>query len=200
LVIVVLAGLGVGAYFLFFAGGRSSNQANQPVVTTTAPKPPPKPKDDLEIAVLPGTRQDQSGIASFTDVVNSGLLTNGENQAYETAGASGARLASSTLPGSVNIQILTARTSSASAARTAAAGLVTLQGDYGFQSYTGTTPKGVLIEAIPVAPGHPATIRAHYVHNRTVVRIQVAGADLTTISTTFDQILAKQLTVLSANG
>lgn len=201
LVVVVVVLLGVGAYFLFFSGsGKSTNQANPPAVTTTAPKPPPKPKDDLEIGTLPGTRQDQSGISSFTDVVNGGLLTNGENQAYETAGASGARLATSTLPGPMHLQVLTVRTSSASAAGTAVASLVTLQSTYAFTPYTGTTPPGVRIEAIAAGPGHPATIRAHYAHNRTVVRVQVDGADLNSISTAFGQILAKQLTVLSADG
>jgi hypothetical protein len=197
-VIVVLAGLGVGAFFLFNHGGGSTRQqAAPPQVTTT----PPKPKDDLEVAKLPGTGQDQSGIASLTDVINNGLLTNDENAAYLTAGATGVRLVTSTLPNGARLWIMTARTASAPAAATAVTKLASLQVRYGMSTYTGTTPPGVQVTEVTPAAGASGTttIRGHYSHNRTVVRVQVYGPDATTVGKTFDEILAAQLSALPAN-
>jgi hypothetical protein len=196
-VIVVVLGLGTGAYFMFFNkhSGTTTATSTPPAATTTTPKP----KDDLEIAALPGTTQDQSGISTFGDVVQGGLLTNDENKAYQTADATKVRLATSSLSGDSHISIMTAQTTSPTAAATAVARLVELQNVYGMQPYTGTTPDGVKINQIAKIGANPATIRAHYVHKGTVVRIQVDGPDLDTISTTFDQILTAQLKALPAD-
>lgn len=198
-VIVVLAGLGVGGYFAFFNksnSGTTTATSQQPTTTTQKPKP----KDDLEVASLPGTKQDQSGISTFSDVVTNGLLTNDENKLYQTAGASKVRLTTSALPEDVHVSIMTVQTTSATSASTAVAGLVALQSTYGMQPYTGTTPDGVKITQISKVGANPATIRAHYVHKSTVVRLQVYGPDLDSISKTFDEILADQLQALPADS
>jgi hypothetical protein len=138
----------------------------------------------------------------MTDVINNGLLTNGENEAYLTAGPTGARVNSSTLPNGLHLWVMTVRTSSPGAANTAAQTLAQLQVRYGMTTYTGTTPSGVLIDQVGPPAGQTGnfTVRAHYAHNSTVVRVQVYGPDATAVTTTFDQILAAQLAELPANA
>ena len=46
----------------------------------------------------------------------------------------------------------------------------------------------------------PATIRAHYVHGATVVRVQVNGSDLATVRAVFQDVIRAQLTVQAPNG
>lgn len=204
LVLVVVLGLGAGTYFLFFRQAAATPAPNHPTATRTATPttPPPNPNDPLAIANLPGTRQNQSGITSFDDVVHAEILTPSENTAYQNAGATSARLATATLPGGVHVSVLTVRTSSPSAASTAVASLVALQETYSMQPYPGTAPDNVHVTEIGAIAPNPATIRAHYVHNSTVVRVQVYGPGGTPsgFSADFDRILAHQVALLPADG
>jgi hypothetical protein len=198
-VVVVLAGLGVGAYFLFF--NNHSNSANgggggTTHPTTTAPKPRPDP---LAIIRLPGRPDDRSGIKAFADVVNNKLLTDGENQRFLSAGATTTRMASSTLPNGLHITVMAVRTTSASDAAAAVTSLVSLQVINGMHTYQGTTPNGVRITEITLPSGSSAD-RAHYSHGNTLVRVEVYGNDIASVRQTFNQILDNQLSVLSADG
>ncbi|MFD9963848.1 hypothetical protein [Amycolatopsis sp. NPDC058986] len=196
--VVVVIALGVGAFFVF--GNNGDNTAQPPASTSqTAPPAPPAPKDDLEIAKLPGTLKEKTDFPSFGDLAPRKVLTDDESDAYKAADASKARLAVSNLPSEVHAVVLTAQTSSPAAARTAADKLAQLQIKFKMQTYSGTVPPGVDVVQLAGQNGGASLIRAHYVYRNTVVRVQVDGADLASISSVFDEILAGQLKVLPAN-
>ncbi|WP_346053493.1 flagellar basal body protein FliL [Amycolatopsis dongchuanensis] len=195
--VVVVVGLGVGAYFVF-SGSDSSGGGTQ--AQTTAPATSPAPPDDLAIAALPGTPRPVGDIATFQDVVNRGVLTDKENQVYQQADAGKVRISAATLPSGVNALVLTVETASAQGAATARDDLVSLQSTFGMQSYTGTLPGGVAADQIAKSDNNPAAIRAHYAHGNTVVRVEVSGADLSSLNKVFDEILATQLQTLPADA
>jgi hypothetical protein len=200
IVVVVVLGLGAGGYFLFFNnkgtsnanGGGGNTHTSSPATTTT----PPKPKDDLSIADLPGTGQDESAIQSFTDVVQHSFLVPSENAAYQAADPTKARIANSSLPNGDNLQVLTVQASSPTAAATAVTALVSLQQTFGMTPFTGTVPAGVQATEIAGSGQTPPTIRAHWVHKDTIVRVQAYGANMASVTQEFNQILAAQLKIL----
>jgi hypothetical protein len=197
LVIVVVLALGTGGYFLFSGGSDSKQAAPQ---QTSAPAPPPRPKDDLEIAQLPGTVDQAADFPAFSDVIAKKILTTDENTVLTTAGATKARLNVSTLPSDMGVIVLTVETSSPTAAATARDALDALQVTFGLHPYTGSPTTGVKIEQLAKTGNGRALIRAHYVHKNTVVRVHVEGDDLAAISKTFDEILAAQLQALPVTG
>jgi hypothetical protein len=190
--VVVVAALAVGGFFIF---GNKSDTTAQPTTPTSSvtPPPPPRPKDDLEIAALPGTVAEIANFNTFGEVEARQVLTPEENEVYKTAGAAKSRLAVSSLPSNVNVVVLTSETSSPDAAVTARDALVDLQIKYKMETYTGEAPGGVKVVQLDASGGGKALIRAHYVHKNTVVRIHVEGSDLASISKVFDEILATQL-------
>jgi hypothetical protein len=190
--VVVVAALAVGGYFIF--GNKADNTA-QPTTPTSsvAPPPPPRPKDDLEIAALPGTVAEVVNFDTFDKVEERKVLTDEENQVYETAGASKSRLAVSSLPSKISAVVLTSETTSPDAAATARDGLVDLQLKYKMETYSGDAPSGVKVVQLEGSGSGKALIRAHYVHKGTVVRIHVEGESLASISKVFDEILAAQV-------
>ncbi|WP_246256828.1 hypothetical protein [Amycolatopsis anabasis] len=197
--VVVLAGLGVGAFFLFSNKSDdttppTASQSNQPPASSA------KPKDNLEIAKLPGTVAEVTDFPQFSEVTARKVLTDDENAAYTTAGAEKSRLAVSNLPSSISAVVLTSESSSPNAATIARDKLVELQIKYGLQYYSGATPPGVKVTQLNKVEGGKALIRAHYAHKNTIVRLHVEGNDLTEISRVFDEILAAQLQALPADN
>ncbi|HEU5473189.1 MAG TPA: hypothetical protein VFV67_21300 [Actinophytocola sp.] len=198
LVVVLLIGLGVGAYFLFIkdsgqptAGPGTTTTTTQPTTTST------RPKDDLEVAELPGTREETAPVETFADAAKANFLTTEEVAAYEEAGATKSRLTVARLPDQNHAYVFTSRAANPGAATTARDSLAQLQLNYGLQAMTGS-PQGVLAAEVPKAADHPATIRAHYVHGSTTVRIQVYGDDIEQVREAFDQVLTEQLKALAA--
>jgi hypothetical protein len=104
-----------------------------------------------------------------------------------------------TLPNGVSVYIFTAEFSSASKAATAADALVQQQIAYGFKVRDGQ-PQGVRATDISKPEEKLVAIRAHYLHNTTVVRIQVAGSDVAQVGEVYDKVVKDQLDVLSATG
>jgi hypothetical protein len=197
LAVVVLAGLGVGGYFLF--SGNSNETPPVAQSSSAAPSPTQKPKDDLEIAKLPGTVLSTNNFANFADLKAAKVLTDGEFEALADAKPTRARQSVSKLPSGATAVVLTVRASDASAASNAVDGLTEQQIKFKLTKYAGTTPAGV--EALQVTnEDGKVVVRAHYVHNQTIVRVHVDGPDMATVSKVFDEILAKQLTELPANG
>jgi hypothetical protein len=196
--VVVLAGLGVGGYFLFSGGG---NDPAPPVAQSSTAPPPPtqKPKDDLEIAKLPGDVKETTDFAKFDDFEARKVLTDEENAAVAAANPTTARMSVSNLPSGVTVVVVTVKASGAATAANSAEKLDNLQAKYKLVKYTGTAPPGVDVEQLVKEDGS-ALIRAHYVHKQTIVRVQVNGSDMTGVSQAFDEILAKQLAELPANG
>jgi hypothetical protein len=196
--VVVLAGLGVGGYFLFSGGG---NDPAPPVAQSSTAPPPPtqKPKDDLEIAKLPGDVKETTDFAKFDDFEARKVLTDEENAAVAAADPTTARMSVSNLPSGVTVVVVTVKASGAATAANSVDKLDNLQAKYKLVKYTGTAPPGVDVEQLVKEDGS-ALIRAHYVHKQTIVRVQVNGSDMTGVSQAFDEILAKQLAELPANG
>lgn len=197
LAVVVLAGLGVGGYFLF--SGNSGGD-NPPVAqsSSAAPKPTEKPKDDLEVAKLPGNVLATNDFATFDDLKAAKALTEGEFNALAEANPTKARQSVAKLPSGATAVVLTVLASDASAASNAVEGLTDQQVKFKLVKYTGTTPPGV--EVMQLDKDGVALIRAHYVHKQTVVRVHVDGPDMATVSKVFDEILAKQLAELPASS
>ncbi|RAS68018.1 hypothetical protein C8D87_10278 [Lentzea atacamensis] len=195
-VILVLALIGGGIWW--FASRPSGGTGGETTAQSTSQTPTskPKPKDDLEIADLPGTQEDQSGIKTFEDVIAQKLLTDEENTAYTTAGASKVRVGVSKLPNGDVVQIITVQATDATTAATAVDALNELQVKFGMKPYTGVSPASVSTYQVDVAGDKKGAVRAHYVHKNTIVRVQVAGKDQAAISKDFDSVLAAQLSAL----
>ncbi len=194
-VVVVLAGLGVGGYFLF-SGGSGGGTA-EPTASPTTSAPPtitPKPKDDLEVAKLPGSVKETTNFSQFADFAARKVLTDEENTALTNLAASAARMSVSELPSGAKVVVVTVMMPSAANAGDAQDKLTQLQTKYKLIPFTGTAPQGVEVQQLD--GDGKALIRAHYVHKNTIVRVQVNGADKATVSQVFDEIITKQLEAL----
>ncbi|CAM3991074.1 hypothetical protein KIPE111705_34970 [Kibdelosporangium persicum] len=199
--LVLVIGLGVGAYFVFFTGKDNNDPG-----ATAAPPPPsqtstsaPKPRDSLSIADLPGKASDFSQVKTFADAQNVKFLTPDEIRILTDAGAGKARLAVSDTPESINVLVFTTEATSAETATTARDKLAEQQLVYGATAVE-NPPTGVVAAKADKKGETPAFIRAHYAHKNTLVRIQVAGNDLVTVTEAFNDLLAEQLKILAANG
>lgn len=200
-VVLVLALIGGGIWWFASrpSGGAGGESTAQTTAQTTTTKP--KPKDGLEIADLPGNVEDQTGIKTFDDVVAQKLLTDEENAAYTTAGASKVRVGVSKLPNGDVVQIITVQATDATAAATAVDSLAALQTKFGMKTYSGgTIPANVTAHQVDVEGDKKGSARAHYAHKNTIVRVQVAGKDQAAISKDFDSVLAAQLSALPAGA
>ncbi|MFB9690361.1 hypothetical protein [Amycolatopsis plumensis] len=198
LAVVVLAGLGVGGYFLFSG---NSDDKNPPVAQSSSapPSPTQKPKDDLEIAKLPGNVLSTTDFGSFDELKAANVLTEGEYNALTDAQVSKARQSVSKLPSGATAVVLTLKTAGAANAANAVEQLTEQQVKFKLVKYTGSAPAGVEVMQLVKEDG-TALVRVHYVHKQTVVRVHVDGPDLGTVSKVFDEILAKQLTELPVTG
>lgn len=200
IVVVVVLGLGAGGYFLFFNkpsnphGGGGGTSTSAPITTK-----PAQPKDDLSIADMPGSVTNHSEIKSFADVVQAQLLTPSENAAFQSADPTKARYQTSKLSNGDTELVITVQTSSPSAASATVTALASLQQTYGMTPYA-SAPAGVQATQFSGNAQIPPVIRAHYVHKNTVVRMQVYGPDMNTVTQEFNQLIAAQLKVLPANG
>jgi hypothetical protein len=193
--LVVVVALGVGAFFFFSSNSSTTAQSPTPS-SSQASAPPVPPKDDLEIAKLPGAVAEVANFTNFADVVARKVLTTDESDAYSAAGANTARMAVSTLPSGTNLVTLTVETTSPSDASNAVDQLEQLQLKFGMHAYAGSAPDGVQVVQLDKAAGGLALIRAHYVHKNTVVRVQVDGTDLAEVGRVFDEVLAAQTQAL----
>lgn len=199
--LVVVIGIGVGAFFII----RGQGDDNQPQGggTTTQSQPPTstsRPKDDLEIATLPGQAAEKADVKEFSDVEATDVLKDEEKTAYKNAGADKARLVTSNLPRSIGALVMTVEVTSAETAKSGTTQLAQLQKSFTMKDYTGTVPAGVLAQQFAKSESLPAVIRGHYRHKNTIVRVQVAGDDMAQISKVFDEILAAQLAELPADA
>ncbi|TWP52792.1 flagellar basal body protein FliL [Lentzea tibetensis] len=199
-VVLVLALIGGGIWW--FASG--SKKDNPPVGQSTSQSAPTttttKPKDDLEIAEIPGGKKDPSSIKAWTDLVEGKLLANEENAAYEAGTPTKARLASAKLPNDISVQIITVEMASPEAAKKAVEDLVAAQTKFGLQNYSGTCPTSVLCQTLAPAADKKGNIRAHYVHKNTVARVQVVGKDATEMNKVFEELIAAQIEALSVDA
>jgi hypothetical protein len=196
--VVVVLGLGAGAFFLF--GNKGGGTDPTPTVQTqAAPTTTVRPKDDLEVAQLEGKAEDVSSVRTFADAEAKGFLTPDEVKLYKAGDPGKTRMIAVTMDSGVKVYIFTAELASAANASTATTALSQQQIAYGMKQFSGVS-QGVLAANIEKAGDVPATIRAHYVHKATVTRIQVHGDDMAQVTTVFNNVLEQQLEALAPTG
>ncbi|ONI72740.1 hypothetical protein ALI144C_42800 [Actinosynnema sp. ALI-1.44] len=201
--LVLVIGLGVGAYFVFFTG-KDENQPGAieppPSPTPTSTTKPKPPRDELSIADMPGKLNEKyNSVKTFADAKAENFLTPTEVQILTDAGAGKARLAVSDTPEAINPSVFTTQTTSAETAAVARDKLAEQQIVNGAKALE-NQPTGVIASKYDKTANTPAFIRAHYAHKGTLVRIQVVGSDLVTVTEVFNDLLADQLKILAANG
>jgi hypothetical protein len=198
--VVVLAGLGIGAVLLFGKGsGHGSQQAGGPTAsTTTAPPTTTTPPSPVRIGSIPGTDTGKK-IAGVSDLAQLNYLNPAELQAYQTAtnGTGLADVAVHQLDDSDMVVVLTVQAQSGSAANTAMNQLTQIQ--LGNKANQAESPAPG-VQMTELTANGTTTIRAHYVHNNVIVRVEVSGPNPTTALQDFTTVLNAQLAALSANG
>lgn len=210
-VVLVLAGLGVGGYFLF-AGGDSTPSADRggggnrggggPVASSSSQAAPtttqaPKLFPIGDMPVKPTIRKDVTSFAQFDDI---NYFTDAELQAYQDAGAGKAKLAVFKV-GDKLVTLTFTKADNPQAAYTAAKTLNEIQVHNG-RTVNPDEPAGVRVSEIKANADakQPAGIRAHYSHGKVIVRVDVKGSSLDGITPTFNTVLAAELKVLAPDA
>ncbi|HET9143493.1 SHOCT domain-containing protein [Actinophytocola sp.] len=198
--VLLVAGLSVGAVILL---NRDDSQAQPSNPQTTAQTPPTtttsaRPKDDLEVADLPGKHESTNHIKTFADVLEAKMLTPEEGGLYEQAGADKVRMVSTVMPNGTHAFVLTTAVKSPAEAIPVRDSLSQLQITYGMQAHA-DAPNGVKAAGIGKLGDRPATIRAHYVHKGTVVRVQVYGDSQADVNAAFRDVISLQADALAVD-
>jgi hypothetical protein len=189
--VVLLAGLGVGAYFLWGQDSGGGGQAQQPPVATKPPAPTKKP-NPMKIADLPGQQQD-TNIKDFAGVLGIGYLTPEESSAYQDAQPGKAAVVVSQLENGGRVIVMVVQVSSANAANKAVTELAQLQIGFGAAKVSNPPTN---VQATKTAD----TIRAHYASGDQVVRIEVQGRNQSATTASFNSVIESQLNNLPADG
>lgn len=198
-VVVVVIGLCTGAYFLFFTGHDTTTATPADHKQSSQASPSvPKAHGNPPIATLPGKVAEYPEVSSFAAAKKGGFFTDEENAIYEEAGAARSNLTSSETKGGQQVQVFVTKAATAKQAATARDALGKQQLHFGFEPDR-NVPDGVLGAQLPKSDKHPASIRGHYSHGRTVVRVQVVGDNLARVTKLFDKVLAAQLKVTPAD-
>ena len=189
-VVVLLAAITVGAYFLF----RPDPGGGGPPVagTTTTAATTTTVKEEPLVVELPGQTTDASEITTFDDVKGLQYLTDREIEAYEKGGADEVAMGLSVDSGS-RIIVLVTRLADEASAQAATKSLADLQVLFTLTERPGED--GVRTAGSEAASGGPLH-RAHYASGRYVVRVQVQGQSAEEI---FDDVVAAQLERLPAD-
>jgi uncharacterized membrane protein len=192
-VVVVIAAL-VVVFFVVkpFSGSGNTSQAGH---STSRTAPPTTTTPAGPLAQIPGS-QVPNAVHAFTDVVPLGFLTQEEVAAFQSGQPTTAYF-SDTTSGNNKILVLVVQTDSSQSASSVAQQLTQLQINYQMQPRTGG-PVGVSIQTADGAQGGPLR-RAEYSSGSYVVRIQVQGADPTTVDQKLTSVLNAQLKRLPAN-
>jgi hypothetical protein len=193
--VVLLIGIGVGAYLIWGNSGGGSGGSAQ---TSASPPPstkstPPKIPNAMNIADLPGQQVDQK-VKDFATVAKIDYLTPEEISAYQAAQAGESGMMISQLPGNGGrVVVLVARAGSAALAQSAAAKLVDIQVGYKATQLTGLPPNVKGTQVSDVA-------RAHFASKDLIVRIEVKSSDPSQLSSVLQDVVAAQLKVFPADG
>lgn len=207
--VVVLLGLGAGGYFLWGTGGNSraerggaaasGAQTSAPVTPATVAKPRSVfPVGDMPVE--PAVRKDVTSVADFPKL---NYFTDAEQSAYETSGARKAKVAVLTLPDGNLATLVFAQARDPQAAYAAAQQLNRIQIHNG-RTANPDEPAGVRVAQIDAkqvnGKPQPAGIRAHYSHGDVVVRVDVKGKSLDSVTRDFNTVLAAELKVLAPDA
>lgn len=195
--VVLLLGIGAGAYFYFrpdstpTAGGNGGQTTTQPAPTTTTKVRMP----GAPVAELPGQVSNTSKIKTFADVEAIKYLTAKEIEAYKAGGAGESKIGIAK-KGDVQIIILVVQLQDDATAVTARDALAALQQEYKMTPLE--TKPGVVAASSDTATNGPIR-RAHYASGKQLVRIQVQGKDAVAVDTLLTDMIAAQLEELPAN-
>lgn len=201
LTVLLLAGIAFGAWWLW-GSDSSSTAGGGPTQTTTAtPKPttPPPPPEKLPIAELEGTAEPYDAIKSFAQVPDLNYLTDDEVKAYEKADAGEANFHVQNLPsGSTAVLLLTEVTDSGAAAE-AIEKLRDIQVKNGAKKAK-DAPEGILVTEYTNSSDKSAQIRAHYVGENAIVRLEIRSPKgLDEARADFETVLNAQLDAIPAD-
>ncbi|MBB5911087.1 hypothetical protein [Actinoalloteichus hymeniacidonis] len=201
--VVVVIGLAVGAFFLF---GNSSNEPEASGGTTQgdgdnsggggndATEEPEPPRDPMLPADIGGAQElDKAQITDYAGIQGIRTLTEGEDEAFTTGGATDARaLVSNFEEDGTQVVMFVVQMPDEEAAAQTRDQLGTLQENYGLEIRDGETPG--INEAWNVAEdGDESMVRAHYVSEDLLVRIQVRGVSESTVVERYEAVLEDQV-------
>jgi len=195
--IVLLLGIGAGAYFYFRPAATTAGGGGEPTTTTkaapTTTTPPRIP--GAPVAKLPGQITDTTKIKAFADVEAIKYLTAAEIEAYKTGGAAKSKIGISKQD-DVQVIILVVQMQDETTAKTARDALAALQLEYKMTAIE--TKPGVVAATSDAAASGPIR-RAHYISGTQLVRVQVQGKEAAAVDTLLTDMIAAQLEELPAN-
>jgi hypothetical protein len=198
LAVVLLAGLGFGAYWLWGRGGDDSNaggQTSSPASTKTTPSAPPDP---LPAGKLPGKVSENKQVKDFTPVPTLKYLLDSEILSYNVAGAGKTKLVQFTLEDGSKGILLIVQAKDAAAAKISAKELHDIQINNGMVEATGM-PNGVLVGTLDVKAPENARVRGHYSSKDLIIRLDMSSKTLESAQKNFKDSLDAQLKALSAD-
>jgi hypothetical protein len=197
-VVLLLGGLGVGAYFWFFKEGSSTAggpTTTAPPATTTTPPPPPDP---LPLGALPGKVTVNGAVSTFADMPDQKYLSADELKAYNTGKPADTKLVICDLGSGNRLVVMLVQMPSGDAAQKAAKALHKLQTDKGMKADS-SAPDGVQVATRAGTDGNPGRFRAHFASGDVVVRLDLSTKE-SNGSVTFNDSLAGQLEKTPADG
>jgi hypothetical protein len=176
LAVLLLAGLGFGAYWLWGRGG-DNNAGGQTTTSGSTSTTQSAPPDPLQVGKVAGNPQERKDVTSFTQIENlkPPYLTPGEITAYKTAGGAKSKLSLATPAKGSNTTIMIVTATDGVAANNGALELKTIQVTNGMQELTSDVPEKVNATQVDAKDGQPARIRGHYAHDKYIVRIDVTA-------------------------
>ncbi|MGZ3141499.1 SHOCT domain-containing protein [Lentzea chajnantorensis] len=201
LAVLLLAGLGFGAYWLWGRGGDNSagGQTSTPPPTSTTQSAPPDP---IQVGKVAGNPQERKDITNFTQIENlkPPYLTPGEVTAYKTAGGAKSKLSLATPAKGANTTIMIVTATDEVAANNGVLELKTIQVTNGMQEITSDVPEKAGATQVDAKDGQPARIRGHYSSDKYIVRIDVTAASLTEALALFKAAAETQLKAMPADA
>lgn len=204
--VLVVAALGVGAFFVFRPDGASGAQPNptttQPAATTTStttttPPPPPEP-----IVKPDGAPQVDSTFPTVDRLGAAKVLSPEDFAILQTNGVTESRVAV-TREGDLVRGTWAFTTPTRASADAIMAEIQTLYTGVGFVESPDVARPGVTVLFLSPPPGTPNALvvyRAHYIGEDKVVRVEAYGPDPAAVGTAFERLLDEQLKQLPADA
>ncbi|MBO0840824.1 MAG: hypothetical protein J2O49_08400 [Sciscionella sp.] len=197
--VVVLAAIAFGAYWLWGRGGGAKNNNDHPAQPNPSSSSAPAPADPLAIGTLPCDASPTDIPDAKTTFPKTKAFLPAELKAYDDAGITKARVEQCQLGDGSKVIIVAAEVDNANKAEIAASQLQGVQLQNKNVAVPGT-PAGVKEAKIDKNGAGMAQIRAHYVHEDVVERIEVQGKTPAAAAKDFKTVLDAELKASPANG
>ncbi|MFO7190709.1 MULTISPECIES: hypothetical protein [Thermocrispum] len=207
--VVVLAGIGIGAWLLWGKDStqpaaddkQTTQQQQQPGPSGEVSPPPTSPTeepDPLPIAELPGRAEKHPEVSTFEDMPERNYFNKKELAAYRKAGAGDTKFHVQHLGEAGDVTIVLAATDSAQQGEAAVKELRKIQIDNNAKPMK-NAPANVEVTEITTDRG--SEIRGHYLSGNVIVRIELRSEKaLSEARTEFLTVLNAQLEELPADG